>query len=769
MTHVRLILAALALAACGAATSFAQDSASGDALQLPVADPAAGTPPPQQPGVSPTAAESFFGFFGSSGGFGPTPGAGDADIGPKARFVADEAIILTWSETFDTAWGFSKTTGKWTKQELDPPAQPPSVGGGMGVMQAGSTIYAYSGTTGRWDVLRLPKDHTPRFAIHNEFVLVNDGADIYTFADAAGRWTSPDGENVNEGAEETGEVRIYPLLGPRGAPSADPLTGDSTPVEDLRRTYKELDQTSAQLARRYREQSTTKGPNHPDLARLKEQLAAAVKQAFQARQQLHQVELAEFQRRMQDVQRTIEARQRIQDEIIERRVNELLDPSLKWDATASAGDRAGAMPTGELAPEGGGAADVAGMEQQGSGMLSPLGPATGSMSPRPQRELGDLPELGQWIDVGVVSEAGDPEGIVISSAELGGIRSGEELLVIRNDQFNGNKLVGRIEIVQAGDESAIGRVLVTRRVNVNNRYQADRLQPGDNVARVSTPPPVEPLDSPVDAARETSANNLKRLMLAMHNYHDTYNHFPPAVIRGKDGQGGPPHSWRVALLPFLDQQALYNEYRFDEPWDSEHNRTLLGKMPAVYRSPLDKPDSPHASYFALVTPGFAGDETGALFGRHGEGGGGTAGSLNIPAAAGPPALPAIPPAGAGPLGEGSFAPGDFAAGAAVEPSWHRGTVFSRPGGTRLIDIIDGTSNTIALVEAKRSIPWTQPHDIAYVPDQSLPVLGGWFPEGWHAGLGDGSVKFLSADNDDATIRALFTIGGGEVVQPKVAE
>ena len=45
-----------------------------------------------------------------------------------------------------------------------------------------------------------------------------------------------------------------------------------------------------------------------------------------------------------------------------------------------------------------------------------------------------------------------------------------------------------------------------------------------------------------------------------------------------------PFSWRVAILPFIEQVELYQQYHFDEPWDSEHNLTLLDKMPAVYRS-----------------------------------------------------------------------------------------------------------------------------------------------------------------------------------------
>jgi hypothetical protein len=74
-------------------------------------------------------------------------------------------------------------------------------------------------------------------------------------------------------------------------------------------------------------------------------------------------------------------------------------------------------------------------------------------------------------------------------------------------------------------------------------------------------------------------NRLKQLALAMHNYHDVYKQFPPAAIR--DAQGRPLLSWRVALLPFLQENNLYQEFHLDEPWDSPHNKPLVAKMPEV--------------------------------------------------------------------------------------------------------------------------------------------------------------------------------------------
>lgn len=68
--------------------------------------------------------------------------------------------------------------------------------------------------------------------------------------------------------------------------------------------------------------------------------------------------------------------------------------------------------------------------------------------------------------------------------------------------------------------------------------------------------------------------------MAVANYHDTYGALPPAYIADADGR--PMHSWRVLLLPFLEQRELYEEYDFAEPWDGPHNRRLLARRPPVY-------------------------------------------------------------------------------------------------------------------------------------------------------------------------------------------
>lgn len=115
------------------------------------------------------------------------------------------------------------------------------------------------------------------------------------------------------------------------------------------------------------------------------------------------------------------------------------------------------------------------------------------------------------------------------------------------------------------------------------------------------PVPVEG-HSPRWASRRMACNgNLKQIALALHNYHDVYKSFPPAYVPDKDGQ--PMHSWRVLILPFLDQKSLYEEYDFNEPWNGPHNSTLAARMPSCYYCVLrgrEAIDKGYTSYFVPV-------------------------------------------------------------------------------------------------------------------------------------------------------------------------
>ena len=102
------------------------------------------------------------------------------------------------------------------------------------------------------------------------------------------------------------------------------------------------------------------------------------------------------------------------------------------------------------------------------------------------------------------------------------------------------------------------------------------------------------------AHRSNCRNNLKQLEIALHNYHDVYGSFPPAVIRGPDGT--PWHSWRVLILPQIEGKTLYSRYNFNEPWNSPHNQQLAAEVGAYpyYHCPADSSDPSHTSYLAVV-------------------------------------------------------------------------------------------------------------------------------------------------------------------------
>jgi prepilin-type processing-associated H-X9-DG protein len=110
----------------------------------------------------------------------------------------------------------------------------------------------------------------------------------------------------------------------------------------------------------------------------------------------------------------------------------------------------------------------------------------------------------------------------------------------------------------------------------------------------------------VSAAREAAkraqcANNLKQISLAMTNYQETYGCFPPAYIADKDGK--PMHSWRVLLLPYLEQQQFYDQYRFDEPWDSLNNKKITDLAMRVFQCPdQSDPTKPTTGYVMIVGP-----------------------------------------------------------------------------------------------------------------------------------------------------------------------
>lgn len=101
----------------------------------------------------------------------------------------------------------------------------------------------------------------------------------------------------------------------------------------------------------------------------------------------------------------------------------------------------------------------------------------------------------------------------------------------------------------------------------------------------------------------TCQSRLNQLQLALMNYESGHGHFPPAYIADKDGK--PMHSWRVLILPYIEEEALYKEYDFNEPWNGPHNAKLADKMPRIFHMPSEPPSTSVTNIVAITGPGTA--------------------------------------------------------------------------------------------------------------------------------------------------------------------
>ena len=201
-----------------------------------------------------------------------------------------------------------------------------------------------------------------------------------------------------------------------------------------------------------------------------------------------------------------------------------------------------------------------------------------------------------------------------------------------------------------------------------------------------------------------SGFNLHHIGIAMHDYVNDHKTFPPAVVYDKDSK--PLYSWRVLLLPYLDEKPLYFQFKLDEPWDSPHNLSLLTQMPGAYKTPSSyETKKPLATHYQVFTGG------GAIF---------------------------------------------------------EASPKARLLSLKDISAADGNSKTLLVVEAAEPVLWTKPEDLPYSPDQPLPKLGGLFiKKGFHIMMADGSTRWFSEDLDETTLRAMITWNGGEKIEPKL--
>lgn len=212
----------------------------------------------------------------------------------------------------------------------------------------------------------------------------------------------------------------------------------------------------------------------------------------------------------------------------------------------------------------------------------------------------------------------------------------------------------------------------------------------------------------VQAAREAArrmqcSNNMKQIGLAMHNFHSAQNSLPPLYTVDADGK--PLHSWRVLLLPYMEQQALYDMIRLDEPWDSEHNSQFHELVIQIYRCPSNPNVKPGADccYSVIAGEGLVPNKKPGL--RN---------------------------------GEHSFA-----------------------------RITDGTSNTVFLVEVREPFCWMDPkadmtlEDLEHGINTPDGQAGSYHQGGMNVGMFDGSVRYISDTIDKQVLRAIGTCAGGE--------
>lgn len=113
------------------------------------------------------------------------------------------------------------------------------------------------------------------------------------------------------------------------------------------------------------------------------------------------------------------------------------------------------------------------------------------------------------------------------------------------------------------------------------------------------------------AQRMSSSNNMKQILLAMLNHESAYKRFPGRVWK-RNAEKQPLLSWRVAILPYIEEAALYNEFRQDEPWDSPHNIKLLERMPAVFRNPQIPTELGYTTYVIPHGEGTPGSVEGGI-------------------------------------------------------------------------------------------------------------------------------------------------------------
>ena len=200
-----------------------------------------------------------------------------------------------------------------------------------------------------------------------------------------------------------------------------------------------------------------------------------------------------------------------------------------------------------------------------------------------------------------------------------------------------------------------------------------------------------------DSSVRRNVNNMQQVAFAMLVYHDMNKSLPPAVVE-RDGK--PLLSWRVLLLPYLDDpkaKSLYDEFHLDEPWDSAHNRPLVAKMPDVYKSPNSKHTDGRTVYLT-------------------------------------------------PRGEKTAFPG------------------TRVVQLRQVLDGTAKTLALLEVDDDRAVEWTKPDDWRFDPKNPTAGLGGQTTDGYTVAMLDSSIHYFPKSVDGKTLNKLLTMNGRETVE-----
>lgn len=193
----------------------------------------------------------------------------------------------------------------------------------------------------------------------------------------------------------------------------------------------------------------------------------------------------------------------------------------------------------------------------------------------------DLAKLqGQWL-----IHAGELDAKPVRTEEIEGmtLRCSGDTFEWQFARQNPERVTGTLRIEAANKElvlaGKVGKEVIP--VRCGYRLEGDRLRltfaSGGHVRAMRV------------AERMQSKKNLAQLALAMLSYHDKHKALPIAALMGPNAKDGKPLlSWRVAILPYMGHEDLYKEFKLDEPWDSQHNKKLIGRMPRAFEMPAAK-------------------------------------------------------------------------------------------------------------------------------------------------------------------------------------